>query len=535
MITRRAALGLVAAGLAAPALPQGLSGLRLADFGGHPGGEDASDAFARALDAAAQRGAELLLGPGTTLVATPPGMVLDAADHAVPAIRHARIHLRGAGAARTRLICRPRPGPANPALPVSAPLLKSVGAESFTLEGMTLDGAIGTVPRGLRQGPDPHAAALLEVREARHCRLRDVVFTGFAGHWDTRAPYRGAYGRRGPLLIAQCEDVELLDVTLRHPTWREGLFLHSPRRALVRGFRLQGPPDMAGLGLSSPLNIMGPQTGEVLVEDLVTEGAWSGSLLNLGGPGRFTVRRLRAQGAIGARTRPAGGVVPPGNWGKGIDIGAEINDALFPGQAATQSLHLEDILLRDLNPYAIRATRRAACPLGRLSLGAGVRVEGGFEALGASHVGAIEGRLMARRMLAYQGERPGGIAVSLLQCLQGRLELDIAAAGEGLDAGLGVLRVASGGLVLGGQIAGFAGGGLRDEVRLAAEDAQWDARCEGLAVTRPAGSAAPGYRIGRDATRRVRLAALRGCRLDGVELRPGLAGFVVYAQDQQIG
>ena len=529
MTTRRLFLSAAASGLFLPNLSRGQTGLRLAEFGAHPGGEDVSAAFARGLAAAAARGVELILEPGTYLIGRAPGSVRDAADHNVPELRDARVLLRGAGAARTRLISRPRPTAANGGLPVSAPILKSVGAERVVIQGVTLDGGLTQVAPGLRRGPDAEAAALLEIRDARSCRLQDVIVTGFAGHWDTRAPQTGAYGRRGPLLIANCGDVELLQITLRHPTFREGVFVHDARRVVVRGFRHEGPAESTQRGVSTPLHIMGGQTGEVLVEDFATRGVWAGSLMNLGGPGRFTLRGIRARGLITSLERSNVNRQAPlehRNGGKGIDIGAEINEAEEVGQACTALLRLEDVLLEDMQAYSIKATRRPDCALGKLSLGPNVRVEGGFQALAATHVGECEGSLTARRMLRYEGERGGAVAVALVHCGGGRLALDIEGAPR---SGLGVLRVASSGLVLSGSIANFGAGGLVDEVRDVADDARWDALCERLDIIPPTGGTANAFRMGRGPTRRLRQVNLAGCSIGGQRLQTGMPGLVIHA------
>ncbi|MBU8547283.1 MULTISPECIES: hypothetical protein [Roseomonadaceae] len=527
MIRRRAALGLFASTLATPGLSQRLQGVRLAEFGGQADGTNASEAFARGLAGAAMRGTDLLLGAGTTVIAVPPGEVADARDHDCPEVRHAILRIRGEGAGRTRLLCVPRPTPPNPGLPVSRPILKSVGAVEFSLRGVTLDGGISQGRRGLRQGPDPHAAALLEVRGARHCVLRDVVLTGFAGHWDNRAPIRGAYGRRGPLLVADCQDVELHDLALQHPTFREGLFVHDARRLLVRGFRLRGPTEAGQGGVSSPLNVMGLQTREVLIEDFATEGAWSGSLMNLGGPGHFTIRRLRAQGRPPRRSEDDGA---SDFHGKGIDIGAEINDSMFPGQAATEHLLLEDVVLEDMAVYAIRATRRAVCPLRRLTLGAGVVVIGGPEALGASHVATIEGQVVGRGMGRAAGTRRRRPAVSI-NASGGALRLELSASGPDplRIPDLGVLRLASSGLVLSGRIEGFPRGALQDDVPTAANDLRWDARCRDLDIRAAPGSTRPAIVAGRDEDRRLRSVEMHNCLLDGQALHRGMAGLVLHA------
>jgi hypothetical protein len=526
---RRAFLGAVAAGLSLPGLSYGRVGLRLAEFGGHPGGEDISAALARGLAAAAARGVELMLDPGTYVIGRPPGLVRDPHDHDVPELRDAAVMLRGAGARRTRLLSRPRPTAANRNLPVSAPILKSVGAERVLIEGLTLDGGILRGEPGLRAGPDAEAAALLEIHEARFCRLRDVAVTGFAGHHDTRTPERGNFGRRGPVLLARCDEVELVEVTLRHPTFREGLFVHDARRVLVRGFRHEGPDSASERGVSTPLNIVGGRSEEVLIEDFATRGVWAGSLMNLGGPGHFTLRRIRARGLITAPQRHRPGQDAPlelRNGGKGIDIGAEINEAGLPAQACTTLLRLEDVLLEDMQAYAIKATRRPDCALGKLSLGPGVRVEGGFQALSASHVGEVEGSLTGLRLLGYEGARDRTIAVPLSHCGGGRLALAL----EGLPgARQGVWRMASSRLVLTGRIGGFAGGGLVDDVRDSRDDLRWDALCEGLEIGMPAGASAPAFLLGRGPTRRLRQARLIGCSIDGQSLQPRLAGLVLHA------
>lgn len=541
MISRRAPAGslgiplgrrLLGGLLALPALRRAAAaGPSLADFGWRGDGADASAALARALAAAAATGAEVTLPAGTIMVTEAPGTVTDPAAHGVPTLRHPVIRLRGAGAGRTRLLSRPRPTPANRALAVSAPILKSEGALRFELSGVTLDGGIRELAPGLRRGADPWAAALLEVRGARSCLLRDVVLTGFAGHWDVRAPEEGNYGRRGPLLVAGCAEVELLDIVLRHPTFREGAFVHSPGRLLVRGFRLEGPGPGEGRAVSTPLHVTGPGTGEVTIEDFATAGRWDGSLMNLGGPGRFALRGIRAQGGAGAapwRSRPGEPVPEEAGWGKGLDIGSEVNEHQFPGQPGTAALRLEDVRLRAMRDYAIKARRSEDSPLRLLSLGPGVEVEGGVEALQALWVSRIEGRLAARGLGRFTGGRPGGVAVLLARCGEGRLEVAL----EGMEANLGVLRTASPRLVLSGRVAGFPAGALRDEVP-EGEDARWDALCERLEVL--TAGAGPALRLGTSPARRLRLAALRGCLLDGAPIRPGDPQLRVAAVEMQLG
>lgn len=534
MSGRRAFFGALVSGLALPGISRGQSGLRLAEFGGHPGGEDVSSAFARAIAAAAARGVPLILESGTYLIGRPPGRVQDAADHHVPELRDPVVMLRGAGSRQTRLISRPRPTAANRNLPVSAPILKSVGAERIIIEGLAFDGGILRGEPGLRSGADVEAASLLEIRDARLCRLRDVALTGFAGHFDTRTPERGNFGRRGPLLVAHCEEVELLQVTLRHPTFREGIFVHDARRVLVRGFRHEGPDTASERGVSTPLHIVGGRSDEVLVEDFATRGVWAGSLMNLGGPGHFTLRRIRARGLITSMERHRPGPDVPleqRNGGKGIDIGAEINEAGLPAQACTTLLRLEDVLLEDMQAYSIKVTRRPDCALGKLSLGPAVRVEGGFQALAASHVGQIEGSLTARRIMGYEGGRDRAIAVPLSNCGGGRLALTLEGAPR---SGLGVLRMASSRLVLTGRVAGFAAGGLLDEVREPRDDLRWDALCEGLEIEAPPGAARPGFLLGRGPTRRLRQVRLLGCSLNGQRLEAGMAGLVIHAGETTI-
>ncbi|NKE48650.1 hypothetical protein HB662_28045 [Roseomonas frigidaquae] len=528
MLGRRGFIAAAAAfPIAMPALSQQRSGIRLADFLRSSRSGDASDAFSQALSAAASRGTDLLLGAGTIIISTAPGEISDPLDHHCPDVRHRILRIRGEGAGRTRLLGVPRPTAANPSLPVSRPVLKSVGAESFSLVGVTLDGGLQRVGRGLQRGEDPHAAALLEVRGARSCALRDVVLTGFAGHWDTRTPIHGAYGRRGPLLVADCQDVELHDLVLQHPTFREGPFVHDARRLLVRGFRLRGPTGADQRGVSSPLNIMGPQTRDVVIEDFATEGAWNGSLMNLGGPARFTIRRLRARGRP---LQAAEGDEGSDFQGKGIDIGTEINDSAFPGQPATEHLLLEDVILKDMAVYAIRATRSAACPLRRLTLAAGVVVEGGPEALGASNVATIEGQIVARGMGRAAATRRRRTAVSINACAGTlRLELSGAASDPLRTPDLGVLRRASSGLVLSGRIEGFPRGALRDDVPRAADDLRWDARCRDLLVQTVAGSTRPAIVAGRSDSQRLRRVEMRNCLLNGQALQQGMAGLVLHA------
>ena len=521
ILTRRALLvGALGATISSATAARG--GLRLADFGGGADGSDASDAFARALAAAAENGAEILLDEGTTRIVGAPGAIVDAAAHDCPEVRHRSIRIRGLGARRSRLLCQPRPTAANPSLPVSRPILKSVGAEVFSLAELTLDGGMREPPRGLRQGRDPAAAALVEVRGARRCEISGIVVTGFAGHWDERDPIGGGYGRRGPLLLADCGDVRLDRVTLEHPTFREGLFVHDARRVVVRGFRLSAVDGAARL--STPLHVIGPRTGTVEIEDLVAGPGWSGSLLNLGGPGHFALRRIRADGGA-SRFDPERGADPRSpTGGKGIDVGAEINGMLFPGQAATESVGLEDVVLDDVARYAIKATRDRHCPLRRLTLAANVRARVAGTALDAAFVDHVEGAVTAERRLGAAAGLPG---ILLRDCGGGVLAVDLTEGSEGVTrgddglsaaararAGFGVIRLRTGGLVLAGRIAGFSGGALLDDVA-PGEDGLHDAVIEGLAVTMPGAGARPALRLGRGPQRRLRVATVRHCRIDG--------------------
>lgn len=313
-----------------------------------------------------------------------PGTIPDAAIHDVPQVAASKILLRGAGSALTRLVARRAATAAFPRASTSRPMLKSVSAVHFELTGFTLDGgfrAFSEVGGSLGKGSDPQAAALLEVRNASRVHIDDVVATGFAGNWDDRTPENGNYGRRGPILIAACTNVDA-KVRLQHPTFREGIFFHDCVRARI-AFDYVGPADASGSPVSTPLHVMGPNTGSVEIGPFRASGAWRGSVCNVGGKGLVAVRDVRIMGKIGALNDTTGDARTASGtdtWGKGFDFGSEHQEDFFAGHPRLERVVVDGFVAENCFSYALRGLKRPGTRGGHASL-SGVVIHNSFEGI----------------------------------------------------------------------------------------------------------------------------------------------------------
>lgn len=347
-----------------------------------------------------------------------PGTIPDAAAHNVAQVGHSKLVIRGAGSAITQFVAKRAATTAFPGAQTSRPMLKSVGATHFEMSGITLDGgfrAVGEIGGSLGTGADPQAASLLEVRSASRVKIDDVVLTGFAGNWDNRTVTNGNYGRRGPLLLAACTNIEV-DLRLQHPTFREGPFVHDCVRGRV-GLTYNGPSDTSGSPVSTPLHVMGPNCEKITIGPFRATGAWRGSVCNVGGKDSITVRDVEFEGKIGTTNDTTGDARTTSGtdtWGKGFDFGAEHQEAFFAGHPKLGYLVVEGFTARSAFSYALRGIKQSGTRGGHAKL-SDINIYDSFEGVNFEEWERVDFDVKADRVLRYiAGSSSNGYALRLV-------------------------------------------------------------------------------------------------------------------------
>ncbi|MFD1703707.1 glycosyl hydrolase family 28-related protein [Methylopila henanensis] len=527
MLTRRRFAALGAAALASPAWARTGAGLDLKAFGAvGDGTSDDGPALSRALTAAAESGAPLMIPPGRYLIASPVGRA--APGDPRPALRGGRIEIVGAGADRTTLVGPPLESRASGIDPVSRALLRMVGVERAHIRDLTLDGGVGAAERRAANGFSAEdASALLEIDGAADVRLERVTTTRNR-HIRLRDDRTGRLiGRSGPVLVIGSSNVRVVDCASVYPSFTEGWWIFDCRGVVVERFRHVGPERFNPAATTSPLNIFGPRTEDVTIRGCDVRNAL-GSSLNLGGRGRFRVVDNRFAGVIAAEGgAPGRAAARPheGAFGKGIDLGSEHQEDYFPDHPPMRDVEISRNRFENLFSYSVGITKTAACPLTGFVFRDNEIVHG-FRGLMLR--GVNEAQIAGcgfRRIVRYEGadRRAFGVTMSVEQCrgvalenatLDGSARPRLGTLGEGVsDVGLMISRSDD------VRLTGNRFGGYDSYQLLADVGPDDDLRHGGFEVLDNAFEAAPGekyqpiaMRLGRSAARRLARVTVRGNR-----------------------
>ena len=386
------------------------------DFGAVGDGvTDDSTAWANFLAYLNTLGAEGFVPAGVYYIPTAPGTLPNPSTSTTPELdNYNDIVIIGAGASVTTLLAKTEimsPG----TTPTSRPILKIVNPTSFSLSGVTLDGGFSTSPTLNTTGyADRDAAALLEVRDCEKVILNDVIAKGFFGHRDNSDNDNGNFGRCGPILIANCSNGSVKNLSVQYPTWREGVFFFNAYNFNIDGFTYVGPTDRSNGSLSTPLNIFGPTTQYVNLTNSSFAGAWSGSVLNMGGTGGFTIDGFLAQGSISTTNDTTGNArIDAGTttWGKGIDLGAEHQESAFTSHPILTDVAVNNVVLKDMFSYSFRMIKTTAVPAKRVSI-SNILIYNGFEGIHLENVIDVQIKnAVANKILQYvSGSASNGFA-----------------------------------------------------------------------------------------------------------------------------
>jgi len=302
---------------------------------------------------------------GKYYIPTAPGTVVNPVTSSIPQLtNYGNIVIYGEGEKLTTLVAKKEiisPG-INPA---SRAILKIVSCESFSLSDITLDGGFTSNPATLSGWADKDAAALLEVRNCDNVKFNNVTTKGFYGHRDNSDNNNGNFGRSGPILIANCTNGIASNLRIEYPTWREGIFFFNCQNFTIDGFKYIGPVDRSNGSLSTPLNIFGPTTEKINLSNSSFTGAWSGSVLNMGGTGSFNISNLIAKGNISTVNDTTGDPRTSSGtttWGKGIDLGAEHQEDAFTSHPELKYVNINNVILLDMFSYSLRIIKQDSTP-----------------------------------------------------------------------------------------------------------------------------------------------------------------------------
>lgn len=533
------------------------------DYGADASGvADSSNAWGRALAASAEQRRPLQMPTGTYLIGTGPGSVVDADVHDCPEVNYDYIDIEAIGGPVT-LKCVPFATAAFPSQNISNSILKAKSSTggTFRLRGdFVIDGAITTTPT-LSTGADPEAQVPLEIIGYDTVKIEYLEVKNCYGNRDTRCrPGSTGYDaaadgiselRRGGLLIDDCGTVNIgLHVG---QTWREGPFITNGCINRNISFSYAGPASFATGRVSSPLNPFGRvapddiiygsearDVSTVITVNSVT-GAWGGSFMNVGWTGTCVVNQLcEIEGAIGT-SGSISGTTPQAdadNWGPGWDFGAEINPE------GSGALTLNGVRMRDNLRYSAYLNRTEGTEIA--SVKGDIEVNGGWWGPRITFVEYLDLTVKVRDVVRYYtGSSSAGYGDGVLieDCGAGRVLVDLEASLEaawtwsGSDSGtrvsrFGVVKDRSDGVVLNGRIEGFAfanfygdaavdhsdGNGIHTFGAMEFHDGSYSTSDDGGARVR----------IGRGVDRRVALAAVSSCTLNGGPLL-GAGKAAIYA------
>jgi hypothetical protein len=386
------------------------------DFGAVGDGvTDDSVAWANFLAYLDSSGSQGFIPAGTYYIPTAPGIVPNPSTSTTPELdNYGNIVITGAGASVTTLLAKTEiiaPG----TTATSRPILKIVNPTSFSLSDVTLDGGFSTVPTLNTTGyADKDAAALLEVRDCDKVILNNVIAKGFFGHRDNSDNDNGNFGRSGPILVANCSNGVVNNLSVQYPTWREGVFFFNAYNFNIDGFTYVGPTDRTNGSLSTPLNIFGPTTQYVNLTNSSFVGAWSGSVLNMGGTGGFTIDGFLAQGSISTTNDTTGDARTDAGtttWGKGIDLGSEHQEDAFTSHPILTDVAVNNVVLKDMFSYSFRIIKTLAVPAKRVSI-SNILIYNGFEGIHLENVIDVQIKnAVANKILRYvSGSASNGFA-----------------------------------------------------------------------------------------------------------------------------
>jgi hypothetical protein len=323
---------------------------------------------------------------GKYYIPTAPGTVVNPTTSSVPQLtNYGNIVIYGEGEKLTTLVAKKEtisPG-SNPA---SRAILKIVSCESFSLSDITLDGGFTSNPATLSGWADKDAAALLEVRDCNNVKFNNVTTKGFYGHRPSNTVSNnnaGNFGRSGPILIANCTNGIASNLRIEYPTWREGIFFFNCQNFTIDGFKYIGPIDRTNGSLSTPLNIFGPTTEKINLSNSSFTGAWSGSVLNMGGAGSFNISNFIAKGNISDVNDTTGDprtLSGTTTWGKGIDLGAEHQEDTFTSHPELKYVNINNVILLNMFSYSLRIIKQDTTPAKHIIIN-NICVDNSFEGI----------------------------------------------------------------------------------------------------------------------------------------------------------
>lgn len=346
-------------------------------------GTDNSVAWANFLAFLNTSGKNGFIPEGKYYIPTAPGTIVNPTTSSVPQLTgYNNIVIYGEGEKLTTLVAKKEtisPG-SNPA---SRAILKIVSCQSFSLSDITLDGGFTSNPATLSGWADKDAAALLEVRDCNNVKFNNVTTKGFYGHRDNSDNNNGNFGRSGPILVANCTNGIANNLRIEYPTWREGIFFFNCQNFTIDGFKYIGPTDRANGSLSTPLNIFGPTTEKINLSNSSFTGAWSGSVLNMGGAGSFNISNFIAKGSISSVNDTTGDPRTSSGtttWGKGIDLGSEHQETAFPSHPELKYVNINNVILLDMFSYSLRILKQDSTPAKHIIIN-NICVDNGFEGI----------------------------------------------------------------------------------------------------------------------------------------------------------
>jgi hypothetical protein len=349
-----------------------------------------------------------------------PGTVVNPATSSVPQLtNYGNIVITGEGEKITTLVAKKEtisPG-INPA---SRAILKIVFCESFSLSDITLDGGFTTNPATLSGWADKDSAALLEVRNCSNVKFNNVTTKGFYGHRDNSDNDNGNFGRSGPILVANCSNGIVSNLRVEYPTWREGVFFFNCQNFKIDGFKYIGPTDRANGSLSTPLNIFGPTTEKINLSNSSFTGAWSGSVLNMGGVGSFNISNFIAKGNISTVNDTTGNPRTTSGtttWGKGIDLGAEHQEDAFTSHPELKYVNINNVILLDMFSYALRIIKKVSTPAKHIII-SNICVDNSFEGINLEYNQDVNiSNASCTKILQYvSGSSSNGFAYRFSNC-----------------------------------------------------------------------------------------------------------------------
>ena len=346
-------------------------------------GTDNSDAWANFLAFLNTSGKIGFIPEGKYYIPTAPGTVVNPATSSVPQLtNYGNIVIYGEGEKLTTLVAKKET--ISPGLnPASRAILKIVSCESFSLSDITLDGGFTSNPATLSGWADKDSAALLEVRDCNNVKFSNVTTKGFYGHRDNSDNDNGNFGRSGPILVANCTNGIASNLRIEYPTWREGIFFFNCQNFTIDGFKYIGPTDRTNGSLSTPLNIFGPTTEKINLSNSSFTGAWSGSVLNMGGAGSFNISNFIAKGSISSVNDTTGDPRTSSGtttWGKGIDLGSEHQEDAFTSHPELKHVNINNVILLDMFSYSLRILKLDTHPAKHIIIN-NICVDNSFEGI----------------------------------------------------------------------------------------------------------------------------------------------------------